>query len=40
MRIQIKDRLSQMLKKIKDSINSIPEDTTDKENVQAPNFDE
>jgi hypothetical protein len=29
-----------MLNKIKDSIESIPEDTTDKEKEQAPNFDE
>ena len=40
MSAQIKDRLSQMLNKIKDNIDSIPEDTTDKENEQAPFFDE
>jgi hypothetical protein len=40
MRVQVKDRLSQILNKIKDNIDSIPEDTTDKENEQAPIFDE
>ena len=32
--------LSQILIKIKDSIDSIPEETTDKEIEQAPMFDE
>jgi hypothetical protein len=40
MSVQIKDRLSQMLNKIKDNTESIPEDTTEKEIVQAPIFDE
>ena len=40
MSAQIKDRLSQLLNRIKDSIEAIHEDSTDQEIEQAPKFDE
>ena len=40
MKSQIKDRLSQMLNRIKNNIDSIHEETTDKENEKAPTFDQ
>ena len=40
MSVQIKDLLIQKLNKIKDIIDSIPDDITDKEIDQAPIFDE
>ena len=41
MSIQIKDNISQILKKIKDSIDSIHEETTfEYEIEQAPTFEE
>ena len=41
MSIQIKDSLSQILKRIKDSIDSIDDETTTEQEIeQAPTFDE
>ena len=39
MNAQTKESLSQMLNRIKNSIDSIQEETTDKENEKAPTFD-
>jgi hypothetical protein len=39
MSAQFKESLSQMLNRIKDSIDSIHEETTDKNNEKAPDFD-
>ena len=40
MKIKIKDSLSQMINTMKETIDSIPEETTDKVIEKAPIFDE